>query len=138
MKYLICIYITHVTKFVKCFIDQVLHFNITIISCAEDEHKALKKQLKSLTKDFKTIIDQIDLLLINEFHDYKLNFDDVKNCYSLNLNKFIFYQIKIYIILHAIKKILPQYKLLIDQTMIVFAYTNTFIIFIDLSCNHKI
>ena len=88
MKYLIFIYIIHATKFVKCFINRVLHFNTTITFRKKNDHAVLKKKLKSFIENFKTIINNVVLLLINEYENYRLNLNETKNRYFLNFNQF--------------------------------------------------
>ena len=86
MKYLIFIYIIHVTKFVKCFINRILHFNTTITFRKKNDYAVLKKKLKLFIENFKTIINNVVLLLINEYENYNLNLNETKNRYFLNLN----------------------------------------------------
>jgi hypothetical protein len=90
MIYLIFIYIDHRRLFAKYHINKILHFEIIIISRDENAHAILKRQLKSSSNDLKTIINDINLLLINEYinHLMKINID--KTRFSMKLNKFIF------------------------------------------------
>lgn len=138
MKYLGVTYITHATKFFKCFTNKILHFNTTTTSREEGGHAIVKKFLKSSKGDIKTMLDDIDLLLINEYQNYLLNLDDSKNRYPLNLNHPVFNQIRAYVTPHAIKKIFSQYNLLIDRPTTIPACTETFTASIGLPCNHKI
>jgi hypothetical protein len=50
----------------------MLHFEIIIISRDEDDHAVLKRQLESSFEDMKTMINDINLLLMNEYHNYLL------------------------------------------------------------------
>ena len=138
MEYLATTYITHASKWVKCFIDRILHFNTTTTSRGEGGHAILKKQLGSSTENIKTMIDNIDLLLINESHNYYLNLDIAKNRYPFDLNQPIFRQIRAYVTPYAIKKIFAQYNLLIEQPTTLPACTETFTTSTDLFCSHKI
>jgi hypothetical protein len=138
VKYLITIYITHVKHFVKCFINRVLHFDITTTSRDKSEHVVFKRQLKTSKDDLKTMIKDIDLLLINEHHNYLLKLNDDKMRFLMKLRKSIFQQISSYIITSAIRRIVTQYQLVIEKSTTLIACTQIFIIIIDLSCNHKI
>jgi hypothetical protein len=53
-------------RFIKCYITQMLHFDITITSRDEDFHAILKRQLSKFTDDLKTIMNDINLMLINK------------------------------------------------------------------------
>jgi hypothetical protein len=90
VKYLIIIYITHVKHFVKCFINRVLHFDITTTFRDENEHVVFKRQLKISKDDLKTLIKDIDLLLINEHHNYLLKLNDDKMRFFMKFRKSIF------------------------------------------------
>ena len=52
-------------KFVKCWTDRFRHFNNHATSRSEGSHARLKSVLLSSTGDLKTVVDQLDLLLIN-------------------------------------------------------------------------
>ncbi len=54
-------------RFIKCYINQMLHFNITITSRDKNVYAILKRQFDKFTNDFKTIMNEINFLLINEF-----------------------------------------------------------------------
>ena len=138
MEYLAIIYITHASKFVKCFTNRVLHFNTTTTSRNEGEHATLKKHLGTSTGDLKTVVDGIELLLNNQYHNHKLNLDQAKMRYPFELNKPVFREIRAYVTPHAIRKIDAQYELLVDLTTAVPACTGTFTASTGLPCNHKI
>lgn len=97
MKYLTFTYITHATKFVRCFINRVLHFSTTTTSRGESGHAMLKKHLGTSTKDLKTIINGIDLLLLNQYQNHRLTLKNVKTRYSFDLNKFFFRKLRAFI-----------------------------------------
>jgi hypothetical protein len=138
MKYLTIIYITHVKHFVKCYINRVLHFDITTTSRDESEHATLKRQLKTSKSDLKSVIEDIDLLLINEHHDHLLKLNDDKTRFLMKLRKSIFQQISSYIITSTRRRNATQYQLIINQITTLSLCTQTFITIIDLSCSHKI
>jgi hypothetical protein len=67
INYLYDIYIiSYRRRFIKCYINQMLHFNITITSRDENIHAILKRQLDKFTNDLKTIMNEINFLIINE------------------------------------------------------------------------
>jgi hypothetical protein len=71
VKYLIAIYIRdHRRRFVKTYINQMLHFETTMSFRNEIEHVQLKRHLKTSTDDFKTMIDNINLMLKNQIHNH--------------------------------------------------------------------
>ncbi len=138
MQYLVFIYIANCRYFVKCFIDKILHFEIIFTSREEDEHVVLKRQLRSLFDNLKTVIDENNFLLIKKLNNYRLKLKNNKIGFFLRLHNFIFDQISAHVSRHAIKKIETQYHLLIQQSTILLQCINVFIIIIDLSCSHQI
>jgi hypothetical protein len=91
VKYLYLIYIRNYRRrFVKCYTNQILHFEITVISRKEDEHVVLKRQLESSTEDLKTMIDEISLLLMNEMQNHTLVLTNAQMRHSMKLRKSVF------------------------------------------------
>ncbi len=138
MKYLIIIYITYACKFVICFINKILYFDIIITFRDKNKHVVLKRQLRFSFDDLKTMINEITLLLTNEYQKYFFAFEKTKVRYFLYLRKSIFQQIMIYVAHLTIKMIFSQYQKMINQLTIFSVCSNSFIIFIELSCFHKI
>ncbi len=138
MKYLIIIYIAHAKHCVKCFINRVLHFDITTTSRDENSNAMLKRQLNTSTEDLKTVMNDINLLLINEHHNHILKLKDDKMRFSMKLRKSIFQLIFSYITTSIIRRIAAQNQLLTKKSTILAACTHVFIIITELSCNHKI
>ncbi len=138
MTYLIFIYIDHRRLFAKCYINKILHFEITIISRDESAHAVLKKQLRFSSSDLKIVINDINLLLINEYTNYltKINID--KTRFFMKLNKSIFQNLAAFVIIYALRKIMTQYQLLTDQSTMLQSCTKIFINIIELSCSHVI
>ncbi len=124
-------------RFVKCYINQVLHFDTTMTSRDESEHAVLKRQLKSSIDDLKTMMNEINLLLINEHHNYLIEMKEAKMRYFIELRKFIFDQLTSFVTSTALWKILSQYKRLIECFTIISACIRIFITIIELSCSHK-
>jgi hypothetical protein len=71
----------------------VLHFDTTMTSRDESEHAVLKRQLRSSIDDLKTMMNEINLLLINEHHNYLIEMKKTKMRYFIELRKFIFDQL---------------------------------------------
>jgi hypothetical protein len=59
----------------------------------EDEHAVLKRQLRSSIDDLKTMMNEINLLFINEQHNYLIEMKEAKMRYSIELRKLIFEQL---------------------------------------------
>jgi hypothetical protein len=62
----------------------------------------LKRQLGSSTGNLKTVIDEINLLLINEQHNYLIDINDAKLRYSIELRKFVFDQLASFVVFVAL------------------------------------
>ena len=119
VKYLIIIYVNDFRQnFVKCYINQMLHFETIIIFRNKNNHAVLKRQLKLSKKNLKTMIDDIMLLFINELHNHLIKFEKIKFRYFINFRKRIFHQITAHVIFYVIRRIFFQYDLLIKRSTI--------------------
>ena len=125
-------------RFVKCYTNTILHFETTTTSRGEGGHAVLKRQLGSSSGDLKTVVDGINLLLINELQNYLINLDEAKVRLPLSLRKPIFQEVAPYITPYALRKILPQYLRLIERPTALPACTQTFTLTTGLPCSHKI
>jgi hypothetical protein len=125
-------------RFIKCYINQMLHFDITMTSRDEDSHAILKRQLSKFTDDLKTIMNDINFMLINKLQNYRIDLNDDRMRYLIELRKSIFDQLIFFVITIVLRKILSQYKMLIDRFIVIFACINVFIIITELFCNHRI
>jgi hypothetical protein len=138
IKYLTETYIEHYRRrFVKCYIDEILHFETTMIFRSEDEHAQLKRHLESSIENLKIVIDNIKLLLINQIHDHAIALDDAKLRYSAHLRKSIFQQLFAFVALNVINLMMSQYKLLTNQTTALSRCIDVFTRIMRLSCSHK-
>ncbi len=139
VRYLYNTYIKNFRRrFVKCYTNQMLHFDITVTSRDEKAHAMLKRQLESSIENLKTVMNEINLLLINEQHNYLIDINDAKLRYLIELRKHVFDQLTSFVILVVLWKILSQYKKLIERSTIISSCTRVFIIITELSCSHKI
>jgi hypothetical protein len=98
----------------------------------------LKRRLESFAEDLKTMINEINLLLMNEYQDYLLKLADQKIRYSLNLCKRVYQQLTSYVTHYTLRKISHQYDLLTKRSTIIKVCINVFIIIIEMSCSHRI
>ncbi len=139
VKYLYDTYLRNYRRrFVKCYTNQVLHFDTTMTSRDENAHAVLKRQLRSSIDDLKTVIDDINLLLINEQHNYLIDINEARLRYSIELRKSIFNQLTSFVTSIALWKILSQYKKLTERFTVISACIKIFTIITRLSCSHKI
>ena len=128
----------HKRRFVKCFIDQMLHFGITVTFKREGTYAILKRNLLHSTGDLKTMIDNLDFLMINQRHDYLIAFKEAKVRYFMNLKIEAFRNITAYVTLYALRKILGKYKRLTNASTILFFCIKTFSSILKFSCDHMI
>ncbi len=138
IEYLTETYIEHYRRrFVKCYTDEILHFETTMTFRSEDEHAQLKRHLKSSIEDLKIVIDNIKLLLINQIHDHTIALDDAKSRYSAHLRKSIFQQLFAFVALNVINLMMSEYELLTNQTTALSRCIEIFTKIMKLSCSHK-
>jgi hypothetical protein len=139
INYLYEIYIRdYRRRFIKCYINQILHSDITMTSRDKNAHAVLKRQLEKSIDDLKTVVNDINLMLINERQNHRINLDENRIRYSMKLRKSIFQQLTSFVINVALRKMNSQYQMLIKRSIVMFCCTNVFIIIIELSCNHRI
>ncbi len=63
----------------------------------ENEHVVLKLRLKSSMNDLKTMMNNMNLMFINEHHNYLIEMNETKMRYSIELRKSIFDQFVSYV-----------------------------------------
>ena len=138
VEYLNDIYIPFRHRFVKCYTSMITHFETTTTSRGEGGHAVLKRQLGSSSGDLKTVVDGINLLLINELHNHLIRLDEAKVRLPMDIRKPIFQEISPYVTSYALRKIMPQYERLVGQPTAIPACTGTFSLTMGLPCSHKI
>ena len=139
VKYLKKIYIRfYRRRFLKCYINQVLHFEIIITFREKNSHAILKRQLKSSIDDFKTVINAIKLLLTNQIYEHTLVIAAVKIQFFFDLKFSIFQQLIAYITVYVFRKITAEYKKMIEFTIALFACIRNFTASTKLPCSYKI
>jgi hypothetical protein len=104
----------------------------------EDFHAMLKRQLSKFIDDLKTIMNDINFMLINELQNYRIELNDDRMRYFIELRKSIFDQLIFLVTTIVLKKVLSQYNLLIDRLIVIFVCINVFIIITELFDNHRI
>ncbi len=130
--------INHRRFFTRCYTNKLLHFETITTSRDEDAHFVLKRQLRTSIEDIKTMINDINLLLINEYTAYLMKINDDKIRLLMKLRKSIFQNLAAFVIIYVLRKIMIQFKLLTNQSTMMLSCINVFITIIELSCNHKI
>jgi glycerol-3-phosphate dehydrogenase len=98
----------------------------------------LKRNLFTSIDDLKIMMNNLNFLLINQHHDYSIEFENVKIRYSLQCRIDFFQNIFAFVTSFALRKILNQYKRLIDESTILSACIKTFSTTLRLSCAHVI
>jgi hypothetical protein len=83
-------------------------------------------------------VNDINLMLINELQNYRIALDDDWMRYLMKLRKSVFEQLVFFVITIVLRKILSQYKLMIERFTVLFACIKIFIIIIELLCSHRI
>ena len=116
----------------------IAHLETTTTSRGEGGHAVLKRQLGSSSGDLKTVVDGINLLLINELHNHLIRLDEAKVGLPMDIRKPIFQEISPYVTPYALRKIMPQYERLVGQPTAIPACTGTFSLTMGLPCSHKI
>jgi hypothetical protein len=138
VKYLIDIYIRdHRRRFVKTYINQVLHFETTMSSRSEIEHSQLKRHLRASTDDLKSMIDSINLMLKNQIHNHQIAWNENKIRFSTECRKLIFQQLTAFVTFYVIRQMMSQYQLLTKRSIALFLCIDIFVIIMSLSCSHK-
>ena len=101
-----------VDKIIKCHINRICHFFFTITSRSEDTHRILKQQLKFSIEDLKSMIDKIEILLMNQKKNYAIKLDVVKMRVFFDLQIFLFRGVISKISSHVLRLIYKQYFLI--------------------------
>ena len=128
----------HKEKFITCYTNKFLHFRNNATSRSEGGHRTLKRNLKFSTGDLKTVVDAIELLLINQRHDYLNAFEIAKTRLSLKLRVPILRELTSHVTSFALRLILKQYKKIVSLQGCLTACINVFTTTTDLPCSHKI
>ena len=89
-------------------------------------------------KDLKTVIDFIDLLLMNQRQIYILNMKQIKVRLSHRFRLFIFTHLLARVIFFALKQIYDQYRLITAASTVLPVCTQVFTTMTRLLCAHKI
>lgn len=115
----------------------MLHFENVATSRAEDDHSALKRQLRLFTDDLKTMIDNIDLLLKNQYQEYRIVIDEAKSRIPHHIRISIFRDLLVLISSFALRRILTQYHRIVNENSLS-QCIKSFTTIMKLSCAHVI
>ncbi len=140
-------------KFIKCYIDKLLHFNNIATSHVEEEHWIVKQRLQFSTDerefndiescwsdadDLMIIIDKLNLLLLDQHYNYVQKLKKAKTRLSFELRLSIFRDLTVFVTLHALRQMYQQYKHLTVELMMIVTCTSTFTRTTKLICAHEI
>ena len=125
-------------KFIKCYTDQILHFNNNATSRSEGGHAVLKRNLGFSIGDLKEVVDCIDLMLLNQRNDYIIAFEEAKMRLAHDLRLPIFRDLHAKVTPFALRRILPQWRLLTSNATVLPRCTNAFTTSMGLPCAHRI
>ena len=78
-------------RFIKCYTNKVLDFETTVTSRGEGGHVVLKRHLGVSSGDLKLVVDAINLLLINQHHNYLIAYEEAKIRYPTSFRLLIFH-----------------------------------------------
>lgn len=125
-------------KFVKVYVDKILHFNNTVTSRVEGGHAVLKHQLGFSTGDLKKVVDNIDLLIKNQHQEYVIKLNEAKIRFPTRLRKPFYSDVRAHITPFALLKIHDQYERFMNQNTRLPPCTGTFRATMGLPCAHEI
>ena len=131
----------YIIHFCKCYINEILHFDIIIIFRVKNMHRMLKSHLKFFIDDLMKIIEKIEKMLKNQYKNYVDMFFNVKKHISYEFAQSTLYKNFVRrVISHVLWKIDKQYQKLKRTTKNeILKFCNRFYYkFMSLSCNHII
>ena len=106
IEYLFFIYIISYSHcLIKCYINQVLHFETTSTSKDEDNHAILKRQLSTSNNDLKEIMNDIKILFMNQHQSHLIVINSIKDWLFMKLRKLIFDLLIDRVISYALRKV---------------------------------
>lgn len=77
-------------------------------------HSALKQNLLNFINDLKIIVNNLNIVLLNQRHDYFITIKKIKIRFFMRFNIFAFRNITAHVTSYALNKILDEYKRLTD------------------------
>ena len=124
----------------KYHTNEIRHYGTTTTSRAEGIHRVLKSNLKFSTGDSMTVIDRIEVMLINQLKKHRKDLGKAKRSTSFDFGHTVFQNLIGRVTPHAIWKIHDQFKRLKSATKVnplppcTEAFTKT----MGLPCSHLI
>lgn len=84
------------------------------------------------------MVDSIDLLLINQRHDFLMAFDEAKMRFPIELKINVFSNLQGFVTPYALRLVFKEFKRLTAQSTALLACTNNFTTSLGLPCSHQI
>jgi len=125
-------------KFVRCWTDRKLHFGNHATSRGEGSNAALKRELGFSVGDLKSVVDSLELLLMNQRHDYIGAIQMAKTRLPFRLRAPILRDLVAHVTPFALHKVIEQYKLITITEGPLSPCTNVFTTTLSLPCAHRI
>ncbi len=125
-------------KFVICWTDQKLHFDNHANSRGEGNNAALKRELETSVGDLKSVVDSLELLLIDPCHVYIGAIQVAKTRLPFRLRVPILRDLIAYATSSALHKVVKQYNLITLTEGPLPRCTNVFTTTLRLPCAHRI
>jgi hypothetical protein len=94
--------------------------------------------MSSFIDDLKIVMNSIDLLLMNQRHDFLMIFDETRMRFLMKLKVNIFSNLQSFVTSYALRLIFKEFKRLTAQPTILSACINSFITSLSLFCSHRI
>jgi hypothetical protein len=125
-------------KFVRCWTDRKLHFGNHATSRGEGSNATLKRELSSSIGDLKSVVDSLELLLMNQRHDYIGAIQMAKTRLPFRLRASILRDLVAHVTPFALHKVMEQYNLITITEEPLSRCTNVFTRTLSLPCAHRI
>ena len=125
-------------KFVRCWTDRKLHFGNHATSRGEGSNATLKRELGSSVGDLKSVVDNLELMLMNQCHDYIGAIQMAQTRLPFRLPAPILRDLIAYVTPYALHRIIEQYDLITITEGPLPPCTNVFTGTMGLPCAHRI
>ena len=103
-------------KICRTWTNKVLHFDTTTTSRLEAMHRVLKSVLRFSTGDLMTVVDDIEIMIMNQLKAYRTAIDEKKMKRSSAFKATVFRDLIGRVTSHALWKIHKQWKLYKAET----------------------
>jgi hypothetical protein len=117
LKYIYDTWLTPWTdRLCKYSTNELRHYGITTTSRAEGIHRVLKSSLKISTGDLMTVVDRIEVMLINQLKTYRMNLTKAKRSTPYALSHTVFRNLLGRVTPHALWMMYGQFQRLNKAT----------------------